>query len=37
MCTDAVNPVDLTVAAVEEFHWINRPTYQQAIEFQGHR
>ncbi|MEO7198310.1 MAG: penicillin acylase family protein [Solirubrobacterales bacterium] len=37
MCNDAVNATDLTVAAVDEFHWINRPTFQQAIEFQGHR
>lgn len=37
MCNDAVNPADLTVAAVNEFHWINRPTYQQAVEYQGHR
>jgi hypothetical protein len=37
MCTDAVNPTDLTAAPVEEFHWINRPTFQQAIEFTGHR
>ncbi len=37
MCTDAVNPTDLTAAPVNEFHWINRPTFQQAVEFQGHR
>jgi acyl-homoserine lactone acylase PvdQ len=37
MCTDAVNPTDLTAAAVNEFHWINRPTFQQAVEYQRHR
>lgn len=37
MCNDAVNATDLTVAAVNEFHWINRPTFQQAVEYQGHR
>jgi acyl-homoserine lactone acylase PvdQ len=37
MCNDAVNAADLTVAAVGEFHWINRPTFQQAVEYQSHR
>jgi hypothetical protein len=37
MCNDAVNATDLTVAAVDEFHWINRPTFQQAVEYQSHR
>ena len=37
MCTDAVDAADLTVASVDEFHWINRPTFQQAVEYQGHR
>ncbi|MDQ3728255.1 MAG: penicillin acylase family protein [Actinomycetota bacterium] len=37
MCKDAVNPTDVTIAAVDEFHWINRPTFQQAVQYQGHR
>ncbi len=37
MCHDAVNPTDLTAAAVNEFHWINRPTFQQAVEYRSHR
>ena len=37
MCDDAVNSTDVTVAAVGPFHWINRPTFQQAIQFQSRR
>ncbi len=37
MCFDAVNPTDLTAAPVNEFHWINRPTFQQAVEYPAHR
>ncbi len=37
MCHDAVNPTDLTAAPVNEFHWINRPTFQQAVEYRRHR
>jgi hypothetical protein len=37
MCDDAVNASDVTVAAVNEFHWINRPTFQQALQFQSGR
>jgi len=37
MCNDAVNPVDVTIASVNEFHWINRPTFQQAVQYQRHR
>jgi len=37
MCHDAVDPTDVTVAAVGPFHWINRPTFQQAVQYQGHR
>ncbi|MGI9019314.1 MAG: penicillin acylase family protein [Solirubrobacterales bacterium] len=33
MCGDAVDSVDLTVAAVPKFHWINRPTFQQAVQY----
>jgi hypothetical protein len=33
MCGDAVNAVDITAATVDEFHWINRPTFQQAITY----
>ena len=31
------NAVDITAATVDEFHWINRPTFQQAISFPGGR
>ena len=37
MCNDAVNATDVTVAAVDEFHWINRPTFQQAVQYQSGR
>ena len=37
MCNDAVNPTDVTIAPVNEFHWINRPTFQQAVQYQRHR
>jgi len=37
MCADAVDSVDVTLAAVPKFHWINRPTFQQAVQYQGHR
>ena len=37
MCRDAVNSTDLTVAGVGPFHWINRPTFQQAVQYQGGR
>jgi acyl-homoserine lactone acylase PvdQ len=37
MCHDAVNPTDVTISAVNEFAWINRPTFQQAVQYQGHR
>ncbi len=37
MCNDAVDATDLSVAAVGPFHWINRPTFQQAVEYQRHR
>jgi acyl-homoserine lactone acylase PvdQ len=37
MCHDAVNATDVTVASVGEFHWINRPTFQQAVQYQGGR
>jgi len=37
MCGDAVDAVDLTVAAPDPFHWINRPTFQQAVQFQSGR
>jgi hypothetical protein len=37
MCTDAVNASDVTIAPVEEFHWINRPTFQQAVTYPDHR
>jgi acyl-homoserine lactone acylase PvdQ len=37
MCTDAVDSTDLTLAAVPKFHWINRPTFQQAVQYQSGR
>jgi len=37
MCGDAVKSVDVTLAAVPPFHWINRPTFQQAIQYPSHR
>lgn len=37
MCDDAVNATDVTIASVDEFHWINRPTFQQAVRYQGGR
>ncbi|CAN5235161.1 penicillin acylase family protein [soil metagenome] len=37
MCDDAVNPTDVTIAPVNHFHWINRPTFQQAVQYQGQR
>ena len=37
MCHDAVNAQDVTVASVGPFHWINRPTFQQALQFQSRR
>jgi acyl-homoserine lactone acylase PvdQ len=33
MCGDAVDAVDVTLAAVPKFHWINRPTFQQAVQY----
>ena len=32
-----LNQTDLTAAPVNEFHWINRPTFQQAVEYPSHR
>jgi hypothetical protein len=37
MCGDAVKSVDVTLAAVPPFHWINRPTFQQAVQYPSHR
>jgi acyl-homoserine lactone acylase PvdQ len=37
MCDDAVDSVDLTLAAVPKFHWINRPTFQQAVQYTSGR
>jgi acyl-homoserine lactone acylase PvdQ len=37
MCGDAVDSVDLTLAAVPKFHWINRPTFQQAVQYPSGR
>ena len=33
MCGDAVDSTDVTLAAVPPFHWINRPTFQQAVQY----
>jgi len=37
MCRDAVDAVDVTLAAVPKFHWINRPTFQQAVQYPSGR
>jgi acyl-homoserine lactone acylase PvdQ len=37
MCGDAVDSTDVTLAAVPPFHWINRPTFQQAVQYPSHR
>ncbi len=37
MCHDAVNPTDITAAPVGQFAWINRPTFQQALQFRDGR
>jgi hypothetical protein len=36
-CFDAVRYRSLGGLSVEPHHWINRPTYQQVVEVQGHR
>jgi hypothetical protein len=37
LCYDAIRFRPLGAATQPLIHWINRPTYQQAIEVQGHR
>ena len=37
MCRDAVDATDVTLAAVPKFHWINRPTFQQAVQYPSGR
>ncbi len=37
VCNDAVRFQALGGIAVKEIHWINRPTWQQVVEVQGHR
>jgi acyl-homoserine lactone acylase PvdQ len=37
MCWDSVRYRPLGAVHVPTFHWINRPTWQQAVEVQGHR
>jgi len=37
MCEDAVDSTDVTIAPVGKFHWINRPTFQQAVQYQDGR
>jgi hypothetical protein len=36
-CYDSVKYRTVGVLAPDTFHWINRPTFQQAVEIQGHR
>jgi hypothetical protein len=36
-CFDAVAFRPLGAIQVDPIHWINRPTFQQAVEIQGHR
>ena len=37
MCGDAVDSTDVTLAEVPKFHWINRPTFQQAVQYPSGR
>ncbi len=37
MCFDAVDFRTVGAVGVDDIHWINRPTWQQAVEIQGHR
>ncbi|MGI8727981.1 MAG: penicillin acylase family protein [Solirubrobacterales bacterium] len=37
MCNDAVDATDVTLAAPPPFHWINRPTFQQAVSYPAGR
>ena len=36
-CFDSVRFRPIGAVTVPTIHWINRPTYQQAVEIQGHR
>ena len=36
-CWDSIRFRPLGVAHIPTIHWINRPTFQQAVEVQGHR
>ena len=36
-CFDSVRYSPVGAISVPTFHWINRPTWQQAVEVQGHR
>ena len=36
-CFDSVRFRPLGAVTIPTIHWINRPTYQQAVEIQGHR
>jgi hypothetical protein len=36
-CFDAVRFRPLGAIQVDPIHWINRPTFQQAVEVQAHR
>jgi acyl-homoserine lactone acylase PvdQ len=37
MCHDGVEFTTVGAVTAPEIHWINRPTWQQAVEIQGHR
>jgi acyl-homoserine lactone acylase PvdQ len=37
MCHDAIRFVTVGAVSVDPIEWINRPTWQQAVEVQGHR
>ena len=37
MCFDAVRFRTVGAVSVDPIHWINRPTWQQVVEVQGHR
>jgi hypothetical protein len=37
MCFDAIRFRTVGGVSVDDIEWINRPTWQQAVEVQGHR
>ncbi|MFL5891852.1 MAG: hypothetical protein ACJ75I_03845, partial [Solirubrobacterales bacterium] len=37
MCHDAIRFTTVGAVGVDPIEWVNRPTWQQAVEVQGHR